>query len=119
MADDRVPVSLYEQNLNAWALSQAATLRAVGEAASRGEDRPADLPRSLDWNDLAEEIEGLARKDQPELGSRNSVIVEHLVKPEFSQQDLPRSGSAPALLTETLLVTDGHFPAIGSQTAAR
>jgi hypothetical protein len=36
MPDDRVAVSLYEQDLDAWALSQAAALRAAGEAVSRG-----------------------------------------------------------------------------------
>ena len=43
-------------------MTQAAALRALGGLVSRGENQPTDLLRSLDWEDLAEEIEGLARK---------------------------------------------------------
>jgi hypothetical protein len=100
MPDDRVPASLYEQDLDAWAMTQAAALRAVGAAASRGEHQPADLLRSLDWENLAEEIEGLARKDRRELGSRLSVIVEHLAKLEFSPAAEPRAGWSDTVLRE-------------------
>jgi C4-dicarboxylate-specific signal transduction histidine kinase len=80
MPDDRILKSLYEQVQNAWAMTQAAVLRTVSAAVSHGENQPLDLLRSLDWGNLAEEIEGLARKDRRELGSRLSVIVEHLAK---------------------------------------
>jgi hypothetical protein len=100
MPDDRVAGSLYEQDLDAWALSQAAALRAAGEAVSRGEDRPADVLRSLDWDNLAEEIEGLARKDRRELGSRLALIVEHLAKLEFSPSIGPRAGWSETILRE-------------------
>jgi hypothetical protein len=99
MPDDRVPASLYEQDLDAWALSQAVALRAVGEAAAR-DDEAAELLRSLDWENLAEEIEGLARKDRRELGSRLALIVEHLVKLEFSPSVGPRSGCTETVLRE-------------------
>jgi hypothetical protein len=92
MPDDRVPASLYQQDLDAWALSQAAALRAVGAAASRGEDRPAGLLRSLDWDNLAEEIEGLAHKDRRELESRLALIGERLAKLEYSPSVGPRAG---------------------------
>jgi hypothetical protein len=67
-----------EQDLTAWAMTQAAALRALGGVVSRGENQPTDLLRSLDWEDLAEEIEGLARRDRRELGSRLALIIEHL-----------------------------------------
>jgi hypothetical protein len=92
MPDDRVPVSLYEQDLDAWALSQASALRAAGQASATGDEHKAELLRSLDWENLAEEIEGLARKDRRELGSRVALIVEHLAKLEFSPSVGPRAG---------------------------
>jgi hypothetical protein len=98
MPDDRVPVSLYEQDLDAWAISQAAALRAAGQAAASADGETADLLRSLDWDNLAEEIEGLARKDRRELGSRVALIVEHLAKLEFSPSVGPRAGWSETVL---------------------
>jgi hypothetical protein len=42
-------------------MAQAAALRAVAGAIGRGEAQAANLLRSIDWDHLAEEIEGLAR----------------------------------------------------------
>jgi hypothetical protein len=100
MPDDRVPVSLYEQDLDAWAISQAAALRAAGQAAASGDGETVDLLRSLDWDNLAEEIEGLARKDRRELGSRVALIVEHLAKLEFSPSIGLRAGWSETVLRE-------------------
>jgi hypothetical protein len=66
-------------------------LRSAGEADSRKEDRAADPLRSLDWDHLAEEIEGLARGDRRELVSRLASIVDHLAKLEFSLSIAPRA----------------------------
>ena len=92
--------SLYEQDLDAWAIGQAAALRAVGDAILRNEDQSADLLRSLDWNNLAEEIEGLAKRDRRELASRLALIIEHLVKLEFSPAPEPRAGWSDTILRE-------------------
>jgi len=100
MPDDRISDSLYERDLNAWALAQAAALRAAGGALARAEDQATDLLRALDWDNLAEEIEGLARKDRRELSSRLSRIVEHLVKLEFSPTAAPRDGWIETVLRE-------------------
>jgi hypothetical protein len=92
MPDDRVPTSLYEQDLYAWAMSQAVALRAAGGAVSSSKDQAGELLRSLDWDNLAEEIEGLARKDRRELGGRLALVIEHLAKLEFSTHAAPRLG---------------------------
>jgi hypothetical protein len=106
MADDLVFPGLYEQDLNAWAVSQAAALRAVRDAIANGQDQPVEVLRTLDWDNLAEEIEGLARRDRRKLASRISVIVEHLAKLEFSHHTVPRAGWIDAVLRERQEVAD-------------
>jgi hypothetical protein len=100
MPDDRVQASQYEQDMGAWATSQAAALRAVGSAVSNGQDPAAEPPRTLDWDSLAEEIEGLAKRDWRELASRLALIIEHLVKLEFSPVIGPRAVSNDTILRE-------------------
>jgi len=95
MPDDAVTAGLYEQDLYAWAMEQAAALRAARGAIVNADSHPVELRRALqalDWDNLAEEIEGLARKDRRELGSRLAIIVEHLTKLEFSPAAGPRAG---------------------------
>jgi hypothetical protein len=57
----------YEDDLFAWTQEQAALLRA----------RAAD---DLDWENLAEEIESMGRRDRRELESRLAVVLLHLLK---------------------------------------
>ena len=57
----------YDEDLYAWSLQQAASLRA----------RRAD---SLDWEHLAEEIAAVGGKDRRKLESRLCVILLHLLK---------------------------------------
>lgn len=60
----------YETDLYAWTQAQAALLRA----------RRSD---AIDWDNLAEEIESLGKRDRRELLSRLKVILLHLLKWQF------------------------------------
>jgi hypothetical protein len=58
---------LYERDYYTWALEQGRALRAHDTEA-------------LDWDNLAEEVEGLARSEARELRSRLEVLLVHLLK---------------------------------------
>ena len=60
----------YETDFHRWAETQAGLLRL----------RSAN---SLDWDNLAEEIEALARSDRREIRNRLVVLCAHLLKWEF------------------------------------
>ena len=61
---------LYETDFHEWAEIQAELLR----------NRSAN---ALDWDNLAEEIEALARSDRREIRNRLVVLCAHLLKWEF------------------------------------
>ena len=71
----------YEEDFYAWALDQAERLRA--QAALRPNE-------PLDWENLAEEIEGLARSDWRACASLLEQILIHLLKLAFSTAEEPR-----------------------------
>lgn len=83
--------ALYERDFFEWTQAQARALR---EAARAG----ANLP--LDWENLAEEIESLGRRDRRELRSRISQILEHLLKLQFSPARDPRDGWVETIMTQ-------------------
>ncbi|MGH7038106.1 MAG: DUF29 domain-containing protein [Stellaceae bacterium] len=74
---------LYDADFVLWAEEQAAALRAAARGASNLE---------LDWENLAEEIEDLGKSSRRELRSRLLVILEHLLKLEYSPAVDPRAG---------------------------
>lgn len=74
--------SLYERDLYAWAMEQAAALR----------DAAAGRQAALDWENLAEEIESLGKSDRRELSDRLQTLAEHLLKLEFAENPEPRAG---------------------------
>ena len=47
MPADRIATSLYDQDLDAWAMSQAAALRSAGDAVARGADGRDERLRAL------------------------------------------------------------------------
>ena len=67
MATMTRPRVRYEDDLFAWTQEQAALLRAHAVDA-------------IDWENLAEEIESMGRRDRRELKSRLTVILLHLLK---------------------------------------
>jgi hypothetical protein len=73
--------TLYEEDTAAWAENQATALRAIARGGSNQE---------LDWENLAEEIEDLARFQRRSLRSHIRTIIEHLIKLEHSAADRPR-----------------------------
>ena len=61
------PTAAYEADFHAWTKDQAARLR--------------DLrPNSIDWENVAEEIESLGRSEKREIESRMGVLLVHLLK---------------------------------------
>jgi hypothetical protein len=75
--------TLYDTDFFAWSAHQARALRAA--ARSR-----ANQP--LDWENLAEEIEGLGASERSALGSHIMRIIQHFAKLEFSPAAEPRNG---------------------------
>ena len=77
------PAELYDVDFYRWTQEQAALLRQVpGERIN--------LP--IDWNHAADEIEDMGRSDLRAVNSRIGVILEHLVKLEYSPASDPRDG---------------------------
>jgi hypothetical protein len=68
----------YDEDFVLWAQHQAELMRAGG----------FDL---VDWENVAEEIEGLGQSDLQQLGNRLDVLITHLLKWQF--QPPARSGS--------------------------
>jgi hypothetical protein len=75
--------TLYEEDTVAWAENQAAALRAAAQGGSNQE---------LDWENLAEEIEDLAKSYRLSLKSHIRRIVQHLTKLAHSPAADPRHG---------------------------
>ena len=75
--------TLYDEDFFAWTKRQARALR---DAARSRTNQP------LDWENLAEEIEGLGASERSALGSHILRIIQHFAKLEFSPAVEPRSG---------------------------
>ena len=57
----------YDEDFYLWALDQAARIRAT-------------RPNSLDWENVAEEIESLGRSNRSEIRTRLVLLMQHLLK---------------------------------------
>jgi hypothetical protein len=77
----------YETDFHRWAETQAGLLRL----------RSAN---SLDWDNLAEEIEALARNDQRDLRNRIQTVLEHLICLQASPAQQPRYGWQRTLIEQ-------------------
>jgi len=72
------PAVAYDADFHAWSKDQAARLRAL-------------RPKSIDWENVAEEIEGLGGSQRREIRSRLIVLLTHLLK--WAYQPDQRSNS--------------------------
>jgi len=79
----------YEDDLVLWAENQAQALRRAASTASN---------LSIDWLNVAEEIEALARAERSALASNVTTIIEHLLKLEASPANDPRIGWRETIL---------------------
>jgi hypothetical protein len=73
--------SLYQRDYYTWALKQARALKQ--QRAER-----------LDWENLAEEVEDLAKSERRELRNRLKVLLAHLLKWQFQPNRRSRSWEA-------------------------
>ena len=71
--------SLYDEDFYVWAEAQAQLLR----------ERRFN---ALDLENLIEEVEGLARSEKKEVLNNASIVMEHLLKLQFSPATDPRAG---------------------------
>src|SRR5207248_6685501 len=75
--------TLYDEDFVLWSKQQAEALRAAGRGSTN---------QPIDWENVAEEIEGLAASERRELRSQIRRIILHLLKLEFSPAAEPRRG---------------------------
>ena len=74
---------LYDRDFLAWSEQQSKALRRAAQTRSS---------QLFDWENLAEEIEGLGIWQKSALGSQVRRIVHHLLKLEYSRASEPRRG---------------------------
>ena len=94
---------LYEVDHYVWALAQAGTLRRLHAERT-------NLP--LDFEHLAEEIEGLARAERSAVRSRVRRILEHFLKLEFSPASQPRGGWRGSIIEARARLDDELTPSL-------
>jgi hypothetical protein len=75
--------TLYDEDFAAWSKQQAEALRSAARTGSN---------HLLDWENLAEEIEGLGISQRSALGSHIMRIIQHLAKLDHSPAAEPRNG---------------------------
>lgn len=99
------PADRYSTDPYAWALEQAAHLR----ACRFGE---------LDLENLAEEVEDLAGARRRSVRSRVRTIIEHLLKLEHSQAAAPRAGWRHTVRVERDDLSDDLTPTLRRELLA-
>jgi Domain of unknown function DUF29 len=92
----------YDADFHAWTQDQAARLREL-------------RPNSLDWENIAEEIETLGRSEKREVENRLGVLLLHLLK-WARQPDRRKSGWRATIVEQRrqLLRTLGENPSLAT-----
>jgi hypothetical protein len=85
MSTNETDRELYRRDFHAWAQQQGALLRRRADGALVND-------AALDWPNIAEEIESLARWEASKLSSTIVTIIEHLMKLQASPAVDPRIG---------------------------
>jgi hypothetical protein len=83
--------TLYDRDFYSWTVQQAQALRLAAGAR-------LNTPASLDWENLAEEIESLGKSQASELESRYYRLLVHLLKWQFQPEQ--RSASWRGTIVE-------------------
>jgi len=97
---------LYEDDFIGWTEQQARALREAARHSTNG---------GLDWEHLAEEIEDVGRSYRRTLASHVRLVIEHLLKLEFSAASESRRG-----WTETVIRARGEIEAwLGDEPGLR
>jgi hypothetical protein len=78
-----VSEQLYHTDTVKWADQQARALRAAAHARTN---------LAIDWENVAEEIEALARSERRELRNRIRTVLIHLIRLQASPAVAPRNG---------------------------
>jgi hypothetical protein len=71
--------TLYEADFYGWAIEQAAALRRAAEVR-------LNAPVSIDWQNVAEEIESMGKEQAAKLRSSFRVLLLHLLKWRFQSE---------------------------------
>ena len=101
----------YEDDFFLWSQDQAERLRAAEQRRVN-----AAVDAAVDWEHLAEEIEGLGRSERRELWSRIETILAHLLKLQFSPAADPRANWIATVRRERKMV---HLLLADSPSLAR
>jgi hypothetical protein len=92
--------ALYDTDFHAWALEQARAVREAGAAR-------LSTPRSVDWDNIAEELEGMARSEARTLKSHLRTLLSHLLK--WRHQPERRSASWEITIRRTRRDIQDHL----------
>ena len=77
-------MALYDSDFYAWARQQTKALRRLA-------DSHVNVPAPVDWDHLIEEVDELAKARLRELRSRYTILVTHLLKWQFQQEQRSKS----------------------------
>ncbi len=105
--------ALYDEDFHAWTVEQAAALRRAGQAR-------VNTPQAVDWQNVAEEVEGMGRSQKSAIRSALTSLLEHLLKLAYSPDRPPRAGWKRSAYNARYLIADeiADSPSLAGYPAA-